>query len=90
MKPYRGPPMTLGAAAVRVRLVVWCRACQHQVEPDRAGMVERYGVETTLLDWAARLVRGQWGATMSVWGRDWGRLGDGKLGSPKSYPAYLM
>jgi hypothetical protein len=50
MKPYRGPPMTLGAAAVRVRLVVWCRACQHQVEPDRAGMVERYGVETTLLD----------------------------------------
>jgi hypothetical protein len=34
-----GPPMTLGyAAAVRVRLMVWCKACQHQVEPDPAEM----------------------------------------------------
>jgi hypothetical protein len=28
--------MTLGnAAAARVRLVVWCEECQHQVEPIR-------------------------------------------------------
>jgi hypothetical protein len=27
--------MTLGnAAATRVRLIVWCKECQHQVEPD--------------------------------------------------------
>lgn len=27
--------MTLGnAAAARVRLIVWCKACGHQVEPD--------------------------------------------------------
>jgi len=27
--------MTLGnAAAARVRSIVWCKACQHQVEPD--------------------------------------------------------
>jgi hypothetical protein len=26
--------MTLGAAAAQVRLIVWCKACQHQVEPD--------------------------------------------------------
>jgi hypothetical protein len=36
MKSTPGPPMTLGnAAAARVRLIVWCRACQHNVEPDR-------------------------------------------------------
>jgi hypothetical protein len=29
--------MTLGnAAAARVRLIVWCKACQHQVKPDPA------------------------------------------------------
>jgi hypothetical protein len=40
----RGPPMTLGnAAAARVRLTVWCKACQHQVEPDPADMAQRYG-----------------------------------------------
>jgi hypothetical protein len=35
MKSPPGPPMTLGnAAAARVRLIVWCKACSHQVEPD--------------------------------------------------------
>ena len=37
MKSEPGPPMTLGnAAAARVRLIVWCKACSHQVEPDPA------------------------------------------------------
>jgi hypothetical protein len=49
--------MTLGgAAAAGVRLIVWCRDCRHQVEPDPAEMAERYGAETTVLDWKARLV----------------------------------
>ena len=44
MKGYNGPPMTLGnAAAARVRLIVWCRACSHQIEPDPAEMAARYG-----------------------------------------------
>jgi hypothetical protein len=31
--------MTLGVAtAAGVRLIVWCRACRHQVEHDPAGM----------------------------------------------------
>jgi hypothetical protein len=31
--------MTLGnAAAARVRLIVWCLDCHHQVEPDLAEM----------------------------------------------------
>jgi hypothetical protein len=31
VKPYRGPPMTLGAAAAaQARLIVWCRACSRR------------------------------------------------------------
>jgi hypothetical protein len=51
--------MTLGnAAAARVRLIVWCKACGHRVEPDAAEMAERYGAETAVPDWAraARLL----------------------------------
>ena len=49
--------MTLGnAAAAHVRLIVWCKACGRQVEPDPAGMAERYGTEMTVPDWRERLV----------------------------------
>ena len=52
-----GPPMTLGnAAAARVRLIVWCKACGHRAEPGAAGMAERYGAETTIPEWRARTV----------------------------------
>jgi hypothetical protein len=54
---YGGPPMTLGnAAAAHVRLIVWCPDCRHQVEPDPAEMVERYGAEMAVPNWQARLV----------------------------------
>jgi hypothetical protein len=57
MKSHRGPPMTLGnAAAARVRLIVWCKACGHEVEPDAAEMAERYGAKTTVPEWRERLV----------------------------------
>jgi hypothetical protein len=56
MKSEPDPPMTLGnAAAARVRLIVWCKHCQHQVEPDPAEMAQRYGAETPVLDWGERL-----------------------------------
>jgi hypothetical protein len=56
MKLKRGPPMTLGvAAAAQVRFIVWCKACQHQVEPDPAEMAQRYGSDTSVLDWCERL-----------------------------------
>ena len=49
--------MTLGnAAAARVRLIVWCKDCRHQIEPDAAEMAQRYGAETPVFDWSARLV----------------------------------
>jgi len=57
MKSEPGPLMTLGnAAAARVRLIVWCKDCQHQVEPDPSEMAARYGVENPVLDWRERLV----------------------------------
>jgi hypothetical protein len=57
MKSEPGPPMTLGnAATARVRLIVWCKECRHQVEPDPAEMAARYGAETPVLDWRERLV----------------------------------
>jgi hypothetical protein len=54
--------MTLGvAAASDVRLIVWCKDCQHQAELDPAEMVTRYGAETSVLDWRERLVCSQCG-----------------------------
>jgi hypothetical protein len=49
--------MTLGVAAVAcVRLIVWRKKCQHQVEPNPAEMAARYGGETSVLEWRERLV----------------------------------
>jgi len=48
--------MTLGQAlAAQVRLIVWCKGCQHQAEPDIAEQVMRYGESISVIDWAARL-----------------------------------
>jgi hypothetical protein len=55
--------MTLGgAAAAQVRLIVWCKACQHQVEPVPVEMAARYGAETSVLGWRERLVCSQCGS----------------------------
>jgi rubredoxin len=58
MKPYRGPPMTLdAAAAAQVRLIVWCHGCGHQVEPDLGQLAEGHSAEMPpVLDWRERLV----------------------------------
>ena len=57
MKSLPGPPMTLGNAAnAKVRLIVWCKTCGHQVEPDPVEMVARYGADTPVLVWRDRLV----------------------------------
>jgi hypothetical protein len=49
--------MTLGnAAAARVRLIVWRKACGRQVEPDPAEQARRYGAATTIPAWQKRLV----------------------------------
>lgn len=57
MRSKPGPPMTLGnAAAARVRLVVWCRDCRHQVDLDPAAQAQLHGTEMTAPDWRKRLV----------------------------------
>jgi hypothetical protein len=62
MKSIPGPPMTLeSAAAAQVRLIVWCKACQHQIEPEAAEMAQRYGADTSVLDWRERLVSSRCG-----------------------------
>jgi Zn finger protein HypA/HybF involved in hydrogenase expression len=55
--------MTLGnAAAAHVRLIVWCKDCRRQVEPDPDEMAERYGAATTVPDWSKRLACSQCGS----------------------------
>ena len=55
--------MTLGnAAAAKVRLIVWCKTCRHQVEPDPAELARTYGAELAVLDWRTRLVCSQCGS----------------------------
>jgi hypothetical protein len=44
------------SVAAHLRLIVWCKACRHQVEPDVAEQIERYGAGLPLLEWAERLV----------------------------------
>jgi YgiT-type zinc finger domain-containing protein len=62
-QPYTGPPMTLGnAETAKVRLVVWCRDCQHQAEPDRAEDTARYGADLAVIDWVKRLTCSQCGS----------------------------
>jgi len=57
MKPYRGPPMTLGsAAAAKVRLMVWCKSCGHRSEPDPAEEARWYGPEVPVPEWRPKLV----------------------------------
>lgn len=56
MKSRPGLPMTRGnAGAAHVRLIVWCKACGRQVEPDSAKMAASYGADTSVLDWRERL-----------------------------------
>ena len=50
-------PITLGqAVAAHVRLIVWCKNCNHKADPDITAMVAHHGSGMTVIDWA-RLLR---------------------------------
>jgi rubredoxin len=60
--------MTLGnAAAAQVRLIVWCKGCGHQLEPDPAQMAARYGAETPVPDWREKWVCSKCGGRQVDW-----------------------
>jgi hypothetical protein len=62
VKLYSGSPATLGStAAAGARIIVWCRDCRHQVEPDVAELVARYGADTPVRKWHKRLVSSRCG-----------------------------
>jgi hypothetical protein len=68
-------PLTLGQAlAAHVRLIVWCKNCNHRAEPDVATQVAQHGAGMTVIDWA-RLLRctecGEWDADFVVTGERW-------------------
>jgi hypothetical protein len=53
-----GPVVTLGSVvAAKPTLIVWCRACQHKVEPDPGEIAARYGVEMRVPNAVALLDR---------------------------------
>jgi len=57
MKSMSNSPMTLGsAAAAGNRVVVWCKDCGYLAEPHPAEMAERYGAETSVVDWHREFV----------------------------------
>jgi hypothetical protein len=67
MNSQSGVTVALGnAAAAQVRLIVWCRACSHQVEPDPAEIAARYGAEMSVLDWREWLVCSRCGSRQVV------------------------
>src|SRR5207237_7192746 len=50
-------PLTLGQAlAAHVRLIVWCKSCNHRANPDIAAQVAQHGSGLSVIDWA-RLLR---------------------------------
>ena len=57
------PLLTLGQAVnAKVRLIVWCKACQHRFEPDTVALAAEHGAATTVIVWARRLRCTQCGA----------------------------
>jgi len=57
------PLLTLGqAAAAHIRLIMWCKACQHRFEPDMAELSRECGETISVVGWATRLRCTQCGA----------------------------
>ena len=58
MKSQPGPPMTLGnAAAACVQLIVWCKVCSHEVEPDPSRQPSRIGRDSMAVACGTRVSR---------------------------------
>ena len=50
-------PLTLGQAlAAQVRIIAWCKSCNHRAEPDIGTQIAHHGAGMPVIDWA-RLLR---------------------------------
>jgi hypothetical protein len=49
-----------------MHFIIWCKACQHQVEPDAAEQADHYGAEMIVPKWHERLVCAK-AAETSTW-----------------------
>jgi len=59
---------------------VWCRDCGQQVQLDLAEHVQRYGAETSILDWRERLVCSEYGSREINPGDQYGCYRDPAMG----------
>jgi len=49
--------LTLGQAlSAHVRIIAWCKSCDHRAEPDIATQIAHHGAGMPVIDWA-RLLR---------------------------------
>ena len=72
-KPYCGSQRIVrGRLTVRYSVLFAEMVARYLVEPDPAEMAERYGAETAVPDWAARLVCGQCGSRRGRYGAERG------------------
>jgi len=80
MELYRAPDNAGRAVfAAQVRLIVWCKECQHQGKPDPAEIAARCGEETSILDWREQPVCSRCksrAVDMVVTGTDWWATAD--------------
>jgi len=42
-------------------IIIWCRSCGRQADPDPSELAARYGAETSVLDWRERLICSRYG-----------------------------
>ena len=63
MKAEPGATATLGSTeSAGVRIIVWCKACGHETEPDPVEMAARHGADVPVPVWRARLSCSRCGA----------------------------
>ena len=56
-------PLTLGQAlTAHIRIIAWCKSCNHRAEPDIATQVAQHGAGVAVIDWARLLCCAECGA----------------------------
>jgi hypothetical protein len=59
--PLQNESLTGRAAKASVRIIIRCRSCGRQADPDPSELAARYGAESSVLDWRERLICSRYG-----------------------------